>query len=390
MKRTGAILILLLWIPLLGFSMGEEEAVDEILEEYTDFYGSIFTDGMESIVGEEAGEYLPVTDARKMLKDLVRGELSFSPTELLRAVVRGLLGEVYDSMRLLVLVLAASLLCSYLTGMSEGAGGQGVSVAAYYACYLVIAGMAATAFYETAECVGQAMQNISLFMEIVVPVVITTLITSGAILSASVFEPMLLAVVEIALGVIRQIFIPVVMVTTALSLVNGISDGFKVDRLIRFLHQCVKWGLSVLLTVFVSMAGLQSIASGGADGLTVKLTKFATSNLIPVVGGILAETVETVMNCSVLIKNSVGILGILCLIIIVLTPLLKVAAILILFRLTAAVAEPVSEPKVILCLSRLADGISVLFSMLAAVTVMFVLILTVMIHAGSAAVLLGR
>lgn len=96
------------------------------------------------------------------------------------------------------------------------------------------------------------------------------------------------------------------------------------------------------------------------------------------------------MNCSVLIKNSVGVLGIICLAVIAVTPLLKIAAVLIIFRLTAAIAEPVSEPKIITCISELANSISVLFSMLAASTVMFIIVLTIVINAGNTAIMLGR
>ena len=76
-------------------------------------------------------------------------------------------------------------------------------------------------------------------------------------------------------------------------------------------------------------------------------------------------------------------MGIICVILIALRPVLKIAAILIMFRLAAAITEPVSDPKIVLCLSRLADSVSVLFSMLAAVTVMFIMVLTIMINAGS-------
>jgi len=112
--------------------------------------------------------------------------------------------------------------------------------------------------------------------------------------------------------------------------------------------------------------------------------------LIPVVGGILSESVETIMNCSVLIKNSIGIFGILCLGVMAVFPLLKVGAMLILFRLTAAVCEPVSEEKIINCLSELANATAILFSILAAVTAMFIIVLTIVIHAGNTVVMLGR
>ena len=53
-------------------------------------------------------------------------------------------------------------------------------------------------------------------------------------------------------------------------------------------------------------------------------------------------------------------------------------------------AEPVTEPKIVTCLTELANSVAVLFSMLAAVTVMFVVVLTVVIYAGNSAVMLGR
>ena len=96
------------------------------------------------------------------------------------------------------------------------------------------------------------------------------------------------------------------------------------------------------------------------------------------------------MNCSVLIKNSVGIIGIICLIAIAAFPLIKIAAILIVFRLTAAVTEPISEPKITNCITEIANSVSLLFSMLAASTVMFIIVLTVVINAGNTVIMLGR
>ncbi len=387
--------ILFLWVTFLLLSQPcfaeEMDTTKELLDEYTGFYGDIFEKAIRDLdLGDSFLELVPRFRAKDIFGQLTEGKLEISVSELFRGILKFLLGEVYQSMKLLALVLAASVLCSYLTGVKTGFGERGVTQAAYYACYLIIAGVAATAFYHTADCVSTAVAAMAQFMEMMVPVVITTLVASGAIVSASVFEPVLLSVVGVGVRIIQTVFIPVVMTATAMNIAGGVSEQFKIQKLIKFMNQCVKWGLSVMLTIFVAVSGLQSIASSGVDGISVKLTRFAAANLIPVVGGILAESVETVMNCSVVIKNSVGVLGIICLVLIGTAPLLKVASILIVFRLTAAVAEPVSEPKIVTCLSELANAVAMLFSMLAAVTVMFVVVLTVVIHAGSAAVMLGR
>lgn len=367
---------------------GQTDDTQPLLDEYSDLYGGIFDEKLDA-----SGVFdgiVPEFSAKDILKQLNSGDISLAPSEVLSYILRLLLGEVYDGAKLMALVLAMSVLSSYLSGLKSGFGGAAVADCAFYACFTVISGIASAAFYEAALCASQAIENVAVFMRFIVPVLVTTLLTSGAAISAQTLEPTLLAIVEVAVWVIETVFIPGVMISTALNIVNGMSDKFKTDRMVKLLNSAVKWGLSVMLTVFVSLAGLKSIASAGADGLAVKLSKFAASNLIPMIGGILAESVETVLNCSVVIKNSVGILGIICLILIALRPVLKLGALLIIFRITAAVAEPVSEPKLITCISRLGDSISVLFSMIAAVTVMFVIVMTIMINAGSSAAVLGR
>lgn len=363
----------------------------QTLSEYVDFYGDIFENGINDL--EDKNMFSDAIDdfnIKSIMNKLNSGELSVSPSGILNTIIRLLLGEVYSAAGLMATVLAVSVLGSYLQGLKDGFGSNSVANCAFYVCYIVAAGVTAAAFYQAAECTTAAVKNTAVFMRIIVPVMIGALAASGAAISAATLEPAMLGMIEMAVWITETVFVPAVMISAALNIVNGMSDKFKTDRMIKLLNNAVKWGMSIVLTVFVSLVGLKSIASSGADGLAIKLSKFAASNLIPVVGGILSESVETVMNCSALIKNTVGIVGIICLALIALRPILKIAAILILFRISAALAEPVSDPKIITCISRLGDSISVLFSILAAVTVMFIIVVTIMINAGNSAVFFGR
>lgn len=396
--NTIFLLLLLICLSNTAAAEGENNDTEEIkegfysvLDDYAVFYGDIFEKGFDEIKdGNSFLNLLPELKMTDILKGLSRGKIEAEPKQICGYIARAFAKEVYSAAKLMAVVLALSVLSSYISALKSGFGESSISQAAFYVCYTVTAGVAATVFYETSLCAAETVENIALFMKLIVPAVITLLMTSGAAVSASVLEPTILSIVEIAVPTVRYVFIPAVMISTALNIVNGVSDRFKTDRMVKLFNSSVKWGLSVMLTVFVSLAGLKSIASAGADGLTVKLSKFATSNLVPMIGGILSESVETVMNCSVVIKNSVGVLGIICLILIALGPVLKLGAILVLFRLTAAAAEPVSEPKIIVCISRLADSVAVLFSVTVAVTVMFIIVVTVLINAGNSAVLYGR
>lgn len=364
----------------------EETNEENIIKEYV----SIYSEDLET-AAEESGIYeiLPEFNTSEILMKSAFGENLFNVKELLNRIIELLFGEIQNILKIMLYIVAISILSSYLAALPQS-GDKGVTEIAFYSCYIIIAGISAATFLEIMECAQGAIDTILIIARMIVPVVVTSLAATGAITSAAVFQPMLLGVIEVALIVIERVFIPILMLFTALNIVNCISDKINGEKMIQFLGKTVKWGLSVLLTVFVGTAGLQSLASGCADGLSVKLTKYAASNLIPVVGGILSETVETVMNCSVIIKNAVGIVGIIILLGAMLLPVIKISACLIVLRITAALIQPISDEKIVKCISGIADSVGLVFAVVAAITVMFIIILTIMLNAGNSAVMLGR
>ncbi len=368
----------------------EQDTAERVLEEYAQTYGAELQEGIGQLQGEELDKLIPDFNVEELLREIMSGRTDFSVSGIVQWLFLLLWKEVFAVGKLMVFVLALSMLSAYLNNLHSGAGSEGVTQISYFACYALIAGIAAAAFYEVVRYGQMSVENMSLFMRVLVPLVISALVSGGAILSASVFEPTLLAVIEITLTLIKNVFIPMVLLSTAVSIVNGLSDKFNADKLVQLFNKFVKWGLSALLMIFVGVAGVQSLSSATADGLSVKVTKFAASNFIPVVGGILSDSVETVVNCSVVLKNAVGVTGAIVLAAIAAIPLVKIAASLIIFRLAAAVAQPIADPKIIKGLSSLAESIGTLFSMVAAVAVMFIIVLAVVVNAGNTAVMLGR
>lgn len=395
MKKTLLIGVIFLCLFSFGIVTRAEESdsadsTEQILDEYAQIYGGSMQEGIGQMQGEELEKLIPDFNAEELLREVMSGRTDFSVSGIVQWLFVLLWKEVFAVSKLMVFVLALSMLSAYLNNLQTGTGNEGVTQVSFFACYVLIAGIAAAAFFEVVTYGQNAVENMALFMQVLVPLVITALLSSGAILSASVFEPTLLVVIEITLTLIKNIFIPLTILSTAVSVVNGLSDKFNADKLVQLLNKFTKWGLSALLMIFVGVAGVQSFSAATADGLSVKVTKFATSNLIPVVGGILSDSVETVMNCSVVLKNAVGVTGAIVIAAIAVIPLIKIAASLIIFRLAAAVAQPVADPKIIKGISSLAESIGVLFSMVAAVAVMFIIVLAVVVNAGNMAVTLGR
>lgn len=389
MKRYIGLVLMVL---CLFLSVYAEETTDpsKLIDDYIRIYGEEINGSLNSLEKKDIQAVMPDFNIEQLLTKVAKGENIFSIGGILSRLIELLLGEIRKTIRLLVFIPVIAVLNSYIAGMHISFNMKGATGAAFFASYAVMAGIVAAAFIETVRCGQSAVENIAVFMRGLIPVSLASLAASGAVVSATVFEIILMSVIEITELTIEKVFIPLVMMTAALNIANNISQGLNAEKLVQFLNKVVKWGTGIMMTLFVGITGLQGIVSGSADGLTVKLTKFATSNLIPMVGGILAETVETVMNCSVVIKNAVGIIGIITVIVLAVLPLVKVTACLIMFRVCAALIQPISDERCTKCVSELGDSISAVLGMTVAVVVMFVIILTIIINIGNSAVLLGR
>ncbi len=385
MKKYVSIILLVLFVTLVAQAENADDGFG-IVDEYIEIYGEKLYDGID----ENLMEAFPEFNVNNILSDVSRGRNVFSLKAVIEKIFELLIGEIKRTLKVLLLIPAIVILNTYLSGMQNSFHSKGAIDAAFFVCYSVMVGVAAAAFVETIKSGREVIENVSVFMRVLIPVSLASLASSGAIISATTFEMVLMTIIEVTHLAVEKIFVPIVMAATALNIANNISSTFNAEKLIQLMNKSVKWGLGTMLTLFVGITGLQGIAAGTADGLTVKVTKFATSNLIPMVGGILAETVETVMNCSAVIKNAIGVVGIITVILMAAIPIIKVCVCLILFRLCAAVIEPIAEKRWVKCLTEFGDSVSMVLAMSVAVVVMFIIILTIIINVGNNAILFGR
>lgn len=362
----------------------------EILDDYAKMFGEEIEEGTKNLKNTDFDKLIPGFNAQELLSGIAKGENAFSIQKIMNKGIELFAGEIKATLKILVFIFAIGILCTYITSMQNSLKGQGASNAAFFVCYLVITGMAAAAFVDVVDCGKTVISNLAVFMRTMAPVALVTLASSGAIASATTFEIIVMGVIEISQWLLENLFVPMIVMSAALSLVNNMTEKLNAEKLVQFLNKATKWGIGIVMTLFVGVMGLQGLVSGSADGLTVKVTKFATTNLIPLVGGALSETVETVMNCGVIIKNSVGVAGIIVVILIVAVPVLKVAACLMMFRLCAAILQPISDKRIVKCISELADSISGIFGMMIVFAVMFIIMLTIIINVGNSAALLGK
>lgn len=159
-----------------------------------------------------------------------------------------------------------------------------------------------TNFSEILSMIKDSIQSLVGFMNNLIPILITLMLTTGNIVSANLIQPIILFVITFIGNFIVSILIPIILVATALGIISKVSDKVQIDKLSKFLKSSVIWVLGIVLTLFVGIISIEGNLSSTVDGVTAKTTKAAVSSFIPVVGKILGDAVDTVIGCSNILK----------------------------------------------------------------------------------------
>ena len=330
---------------------------------------------------EEAQKYtkeiFPDIDMDNLLSSAINGNIDNN------GIFKGIFNlfgkEVKDTIKILASILIIIVIHSIFKTVSENIGNQSISQITYYVQYILIVTILMANFTEIIAMTRDTIQNLVGFMNSLIPILITLMITTGSIVSANVVQPLLLFAISFIGNMITTIILPIVLVSTVLGIISQISSKIQIDKLAKFFNSSVVWVLGVILTIFVGMLSLEGTLSSGVDGLTAKTTKAAVSNFIPVVGKVLGDSIDTVLGCASILKNAVGIVGVVVVIGICITPIVKLTVLSVLYYLASALCQPIADGKIIKLLDQMGATFKILLAITFAVAVMLIIGITLVI-----------
>jgi stage III sporulation protein AE len=140
--------------------------------------------------------------------------------------------------------------------------------------------------------------------------------------------------------------------------------------------------------VFIGVMSVQGLNAAALDGVSIRTAKYAMDHFIPIVGGMFADTVDTLVGCSLVVHNAVGVLGLMLLLSMLALPLVRTVTTLFLYRACAAILQPVSDSPLCRAIGGYADVFSLLFIIQLSVGAMFLLLVAQLITVGNLTVML--
>jgi stage III sporulation protein AE len=335
----------------------------------------------EDIVTKYGG-FLPESQ-KGSLTDFLSGEKELSLKEWLAALMKFLFYELQVNGKLLGTLILLTVFSMVLQSLQNAFAQQTVSKVAYAVVYMVLLIIALNSFRLAMGYVLDAVKTMSHFMIAMLPLLLALLASSGGAISAAFFHPIILFLMNTTGTVVEYVTLPLLFLAALLSIVSTLTDHYKVTQLAELLTKIGIGILGVILTVFLGVMSVKGTTSAIADGIALRTAKFVTGNFIPVVGKMFTDAADTVVTASMLLKNTIGIVGVAILLIIAVFPALKIFAIALVYKISAAIMQPLGGGPIISCLSIMSKSIAYVFAALAIVSLMFFLSLTIIITAGN-------
>ncbi len=392
--KNWAVIVLLTMVFIIfpsvcTWAAGQEiQAGEGLIESQIDNLNLEDMQGILDSLNQEVDRYMPRLNAVDLVKGLVRGEVGISPGDVMSGMGRYLFAQVLANINLLVKLVVLSIVYAVLCNIQDSFGNGAVSELARMTCMLVLTAIAVQSFWAALEVGSSTIDSMVVFMQVFLPTLLALLAVMGGITSMALLQPIIAVSIGFFSTMFKNVLLPVIFFSAILAIVNNMSEKFHLSRLSSLLKQSCIVFIGLVLTVFIGIMTIQGVTASTIDGVSIRTAKYAVDNFVPIVGGFFSDAVDTIVGCSLLIKNAVGAFGLISLFVIVAFPILKIISLVLIYKVCAAVIEPVAEGQLVRCLNEMAGSLLLLFATVASVALMFFISVTIIVGAGNAALMM--
>lgn len=316
-----------------------------------------------------------------ILSSAITGDID--ETSIAKRIVNLLGIEIRKQITMVGSIIIIIVVHSILKSVSDGLDNGGISQITYFVQYILIVTLIMTNFAGIISSIKDTIQNLVGFSYSLIPLLLALMMITGSLVTASTVQSILLIMITFIGSFISTFLLPMVLIGTSLGIISKISDKVQIDKIAKTFKSSVVWILGIALTIFTSVLSLESSLTGHVDKITTKTTKAVVSNAIPVVGKILSDTTEMVLGSGIVLKNAVGIIGVIVIIGICAMPIIRLGVLTVLYHVLSAVCQPIADKKIIDIIEQMRDTFKVLLAMVCSMSVMLIIGLTIVIRISS-------
>ena len=312
---------------------------------------------MDEMLGEES------FSMETALKNMISGETVFSK-EAVQSFLRSLFFDRLEQeranfMRILLLVLAAALFSNFAAVFENGQIGD----VSFYMIYLLLFTILMNSYQNLGISLGKQLDWLTQFMKGLAPAYFVAVSAASGALTATAFYQGVLLLVWLVEWLLLTLILPGANLYVLLCLVNHLSKEDMLSKMAELLETLISWSLKTMLGAVLGLQAVRGLVAPAMDA--IKRTAIGkTAGAIPAVGNAVNVVTELILTGALLVKNCLGAVAVVALLLAGAGPVIHYGLLSFIYRLLAAVAQPVSDKRIVGAFSTMGEGCVLLLRIL--------------------------
>lgn len=267
------------------------------------------------------------------------------------------------------MLLAICLACGLCGTLDRSGPVQTVTLAGI----LAVSGLSLKSADGLIRLGTETVHSLSAFSQLLLPILSSAAVASGAATGGPALYGVTVLFSDLLLHTVTGVMIPLLYVFLALGAADCATGNAMLKRFRELLSWTIRTGLKAVLYLFTGFLAITQVISGTADAMTTKAAKLTLSGVVPVVGSIISDASETLLISAGLLKNSVGIYGMLAILAVCILPFVRIGVHYLVLKLTAAVSGTVAQENLVTMIDILAEAMGLLLAMTGACALLFLI-----------------
>ena len=310
---------------------------------------------------------------KEKIQSIINGEQAVDYATILEVLLQVLLQISIQYVPMFARIVGIGIIASLLGQIKSKFNEKSTSDIVHFVCFCLIVIVMATSIKRLITSTTSTIGSMENIINIVFPIILTLMTGIGAVSSVGVFRPVLALMSNLVSTIIFKAVVPIFVFSFVLNIIGHLSNNIKLDKFNSFLSSLFKWLIGISFTIFFAVISIQGISAGSFDSVSLRTAKFTISSYVPVMGGYLSQGMDLILASGVLIKNSVGLVGILIIISSIFAPILEIVVFSLMLKAVSAVLQPLNNNRITSFLHSTSKNITMLSTCIIVVGFMYFL-----------------
>lgn len=315
-------------------------------------------------------------DFTDTLTSILSGDTKLSFHLIVDFVTDQFIYELQSSKESIIHILVLVIVAAIFSNFSSVFKSTQVAEISFFMLYMLLITLCLNNFRILADAAATNLGMLIEFMKLLGPVYFLAVGMATGSMSSVAFYQVVLLLIFLAEMIVLNFLIPVTQIYFMMKILGELSPEVPLTKFAEFLETVISWTLKTLMAGIVGFNVIQGMIAPAIDSVKRSIL-LRGGESIPIIGNAIGGVSEVVIGTAVLIKNGIGVVGMIICLMVCLTPIIQMAITSLMYQLLSAIIQPISDKRFVNCVSSVADGTKLLLKVMVTTGLLFMLTIAV-------------